>query len=809
MASSKKRVDCSELAATLAELAYNFAADDDVTSYDDVVKKMQGLFPQLTREEVSDAIAAYRRSRYAQRSELSKRIERIMREPSIEKNTRQRIEEALKRLETGAEKPPVERRKIENEVIIELRKIESELAGRERDAKRIKELEREIATGEREIKAKKEKAPPTTPEGIRRTELQAEVESLRRKKNRTVQEEKVIGDLEQQLASGKFKVTPEAIQKARTMAEQRIADLRAEIADRKKQGLKSERQQARIKELEQQIASGVFPEPKQPLYTARTEAEQRIKDLEQVAASERRLGREAKRQEEQIARLKEQIASGEFPKPAPKKVGAPSEREAHIQELKAERDLLQKKQELRDSIAELERQLETGEIIEPEKRAETGDEELDLLRARRYVLQGKIRHQLNMLKPKSSVRKYVLAPLRALSAFVVSLDASFFGNQGGTSLMTAVTSPSEMKHLFAVELAKTIKASISEENQAKIEMELRDPEKNPNAIWYERSKLALTDMNGEVTTSEELYLQDFFKKLPTVPGLGKVKAVGEGLNRMYPTYLNLVRARMFDVLSANLFPDNSMDLEGARAISHFVNMWTGRGDLGRLAGSAEDLADVFFAPRYYASRLQLIFGEAYWGRDINKIPDPKVRNKIRKEVAKTTARYFMGVAAMMGIMAMLGADIEKDPRKPDFGKARFGNVRIDLMSGISQWITLASRILNKIGVSTGAVEPNDEAKRSTTDILGRFIRYRSAPTPAFIANLADGKTPDGKPFNLTSYEGVKNMIGKTFTPLTMRDIYEVMTEGDLGLPAKIAVSILGFLGFSVQTYEPKEKKGSQ
>lgn len=469
---AKTSKDCSKLDASIAKLAYALAKHPDIKTFEDVVKRIIKMAGDtlLSRQDIVDAVVSFQNSRKTPIRAMLKKAAEILRVPSMQKGLEKDIVDAAKRLEDGATKTPKERRRIADDVLRILREKKKELGSREHDAERIRKLEKEIDTGERDIKARKEKPEPTTPEGKRRAELEAEVATLRRKKNKDVNDARRIARLEDEIATGNFSSVPpkhtakteaesriqdlqrqkreaksdkarverltveiDAVQKqlesgvfdptlekkatvrneleqriadlrqeiaqrkrenkkserqqaeiedlkqqlttgkfkeslgpkstVRTEAEQEIADLRSEIASQKKDNRKSEREQARIAQLEEQLRTGVFPEPKAPVQTARTEAEQRIRNLEQEVASERRAGRNAERQDSEIAALKEQIVTGKFPEAKGKREGPITEREVEIKALREQRDLLENKEDVRSRIEELVEMLESGGLL--------------------------------------------------------------------------------------------------------------------------------------------------------------------------------------------------------------------------------------------------------------------------------------------------------------------------------------------------------------------------------------------------------------------------------------------------------------
>src|SRR3972149_11707521 len=82
---------------------------------------------------------------------------------------------------------------------------------------------------------------------------------------------------------------------------------------------------------------------------------------------------------------------------------------------------------------------------------------------------------------------------------------------------------------------------------------------------------------------------------------------------------------------------------------------------------------VFFAPRSCSSRFQLLVGQ------------PALRGTARTRimVAKEYGRFLGGLAVFYVLGTAAGGGIETDPRSTDFGEIKFGNTRLDPMSGFS------------------------------------------------------------------------------------------------------------------------------
>jgi hypothetical protein len=284
---------------------------------------------------------------------------------------------------------------------------------------------------------------------------------------------------------------------------------------------------------------------------------------------------------------------------------------------------------------------------------------------------------------------------------------------------------------------------------------------------------------------EELYMSHWIEKIPGI----------KNFQRAGLTFLNSIRADMFDTLAGTLTvtETGAHSQQELEAIANFINVSTGRGNLGKAEQAAETLNTVFFAPKYVASRFQLILGQPAW----------KGTAMTRKLIAKEYARALIGMAAVYAIASLAGGDVEDDPRASDFGKIKFGKTRLDPMFGLSQTTVVLSRLLSgTTKSSSGRVSPISRWRGdipfggdTSWDVFSRFMRSKLSPLAGTTADLFVGENLIGEEVDL------KTFPLKLITPLAYRDIYEALLENDV--PKTTAFSILTFFGMGLQTYESK------
>ena len=303
----------------------------------------------------------------------------------------------------------------------------------------------------------------------------------------------------------------------------------------------------------------------------------------------------------------------------------------------------------------------------------------------------------------------------------------------------------------------------------------------PNWSRYQRAKLYLSDPHE--TTITKLEEQVRSRWLQNVPGIKQS-------NQTYTTFLNKLRADSFDAMVSALERKgttlNDAELQG---IANYINITTGRGDFGKLAGAADTLAMALFSPRLLLSRFQYILGQP-----IVKAGSWRVRRQIAAEYARTLAGF--GVVLALGALA--GAEIETDERSSDFLKLKFGNTRIDFGAGLLQpLVYLARTIHGETKTAGGEVKPIRGAvpfgSQNWWDVTGNFARSKFSPSMGTTVDLLTGK-------NVIGEKATLGTAARDFAvPLSFREVGEIMRQH--GVPEGTTLMLLGLFGAGVSTRE--------
>lgn len=457
-----------------------------------------------------------------------------------------------------------------------------------------------------------------------------------------------------------------------------------------------------------------------------------------------------------------------------------------IEQLREIRDALKKKlsksepvakKRINEQIKRLEAKIESGDILPKPRVVVPKSKELERLEFKRDELQREIRRRISNLNPQTIFERFVQDPFNLVRNIVTAYDFSAVFRQGGFFVLGHPVKA-------AKNLIPMIKAFRSEQTQQKIDKEIRN---RPNFILRIKSGDFHAPIDGTYKASQ----QEEILQSRLISTAGKKLPGLDASNRAFVTFLNLARADSWDVMAASLSRDGQVTLDEAKAISNFVKTSTGRGSLGKFENAAAGLNVAFFAPRYVASRFQLLLGQPLFGGNA----------RTRKAIAKEYARYLIGMATVYALAALTLDDeeFEFDPRSSDFGKIKIGRTRLDPLSGISQVTVLLSRVISGEVKSsiTGEITPirgEDVGfgKRTTAGIIGSFLRYKLSPMFGTTLNLLTGEDPVGQPF------GPEDLPENLLIPLAMREVFETMQEQ--GMLRGTALSALAIFGMGIQTY---------
>lgn len=448
----------------------------------------------------------------------------------------------------------------------------------------------------------------------------------------------------------------------------------------------------------------------------------------------------------------------------------------------AEINLARQKTRLRNQTAKLQERLELKDFTKREREPVILDKEgrelqLAYDKAKEAFDDALFKDQL---AKRSTSRKVLDTGKEALNisrAIVTSLDLSAVLRQGG---FTAFAHPIRALQSFPA----MIKALRSEAGQLAVMTEIKG---RKNAPLYRQSRLFLAERSKGLVGMEEVYMSRFADKIPVVAAS----------QRAYVTFLNKLRADSFDAMARSLGKEGVVTLPEAKAIANFVNVATGRGAVTASTTALVNMNTVFFAPRLVLSRFQLLTGQP-----LRASSSPRVARLIAGEYG----RFLAGLGTVYALGQLAGGEIENDPRSSDFGKLKFGNTRVDPLTGLAQVSTFSARVGTQQtkGLKSGEIrsltgkEASKFGARNLFDVISTFFRTKLSPGVGAAIDIGTGTDVVGD--QATAEATFVNLL----TPLAMRDIYEAMQEQ--GVPGVVALSLLAIFGMGVQSFDVTKRR---
>ncbi len=305
----------------------------------------------------------------------------------------------------------------------------------------------------------------------------------------------------------------------------------------------------------------------------------------------------------------------------------------------------------------------------------------------------------------------------------------------------------------------------------------------PNYQLMKQAKLSLTDVGPTVSQREEQFMGSLAEK---IPGLGRlVRATG----RAYTGFLNRMRADTFDYMVGvqKGMGGNIEDAKFLKDTGHFINIATGRGDLGQLERIAPVVGQGLFSARKLMATFQTLDPRLYF----------TATPAVRREALLTMLSFMGGATAITQLSKLAGAEVSDDPTNTDYGKIKFGNTRFNMYGPYQQLAVLFARLWKGYATSSTTGKKmmlGDESNPyapTRLDLLTRYFESKEHPTLSLIFSAMRGTNSIGQPFNLAP-----EVLGR-FIPMVLGDAYDLYQEhGPIGLLGTVP----GILGIPVQTY---------
>lgn len=336
----------------------------------------------------------------------------------------------------------------------------------------------------------------------------------------------------------------------------------------------------------------------------------------------------------------------------------------------------------------------------------------------------------------------------------------------------------------------------SKSNLDSLESEMYTHKYSDQAIEVKKD-LGLTMLGESFTQREEAFASRIISKVPFL----------KGSERAFEGFLNDIRFHRFvNILDQLDKSGNSISSNkpAMKELARVIAASTGRGELGSLELAAKPLATALFAPRWIASRLQIL-------------TNPILKRGIaQKEAAVNLARLVGVSASVLGLAKMAGAQVETDSRSSDFGKVKVGDSRFDITGGLAPYVVLMSRLaMQSVKSSTShkvtGINTQEFNSKTGLDLLLGFIEGKTSPVGSIIRDVLKGESFDGQKIDLKhpSPALLSYLSNSLIVPMLATDTIDAYKQasGDNKIGMGAAAFGASLLGVGVSTYgnQPQTK----
>ncbi len=480
------------------------------------------------------------------------------------------------------------------------------------------------------------------------------------------------------------------------------------------------------------------------------------------------------------------------------------------------------KKRLDAQIAEVERELATGDFAVEEKKEplkldketlELQDKYMQLSMEREARLLREEYAQRSMGEKAADIGMSIMnAPMTLMS----SGDLSAVLRQG---LVASTSHP-----ILAARASKRmLKFFKSQKDFDRWHFETKN---DPRYLQVKEAGLAIVDPHDpKLAAREEAFMGNIVEKIPLYGSgirLAKIKdgklvrTEGEygGLvkasERAYVGFLNKMRWDVYNQFAERL-QANGITYENNptlyKKLASYVNDSTGRGNVSKgIERLAPALNAAFFSPRLWASRLKLLsnWANPWWYKNVPK----EVRRFYWEDMGKFTAT----VATAYFLSKMNGQQVETDIRSSDFLKIRDGKKRYDILGGFQQPIRTLGQYATgqKKDIDSGEITeltdsdkslPNRLLEQKRLAVLLQHIRGKLSPVPAAFTDFGMGRMMD------YSEPTVEKEIMRMIVPLAWQDI--TSAYGEEGAKAFLTTGVPTVLGISASTYKDRPKEETE
>lgn len=521
------------------------------------------------------------------------------------------------------------------------------------------------AIAEAEPRAPVERKPSLTTEARKRSTAVQERETVRVQKKAHVNSQKdlrraqaqaaEIASLENQLRTGVFMARQPGLKPpTRTQAQARLAELRAA--------------KGRIERKRAAVAGQTVTTQKRKPYSPATAEEAALdatlKAQRQTARDADAPRRKAEAEERANVRMEEELAGT---RARPRKPGERVPGSTRHENLRYQVTI----RRLEQDIAEWKRRLTEGDFAGLEKQQRVVDERLADLRAEREIARRKVMTAIEATRPQTTYDKFSQGA-NVLRGVVLGSDIGVLTRQGLFSFSRPLVA--------AKSIGKAARAAFSETEMVKWQQEIADRRINGKSAELERKKAGL-QITDHLNREEMVFLARALERIPII------SPVGAGLERFQTTFINSVRAELFDNELRRGLTAPELALR-----ARFINNATGRSNIKSIPKGVEL---IMTSPRYEASRWAMLAEPLRNAASLVRKGEDgkKALNRAAEANLRDMAVTAAGALAVFQIAQLAGYEVNWDPTSTDFLAMRRGEDVWRLGAGMDTRLRDVARLI--------------------------------------------------------------------------------------------------------------------
>lgn len=302
-----------------------------------------------------------------------------------------------------------------------------------------------------------------------------------------------------------------------------------------------------------------------------------------------------------------------------------------------------------------------------------------------------------------------------------------------------------------------------------------------DALAQEADDMGLALASLDPAAKSEYFPSRAASKLPWV---GTSERIMEA--QLDAVRLNVYKRLTKELRAAGLTPETAP--EDFRDVARIVNVASGHGEPVALL-SHPATSKVLGSPKLLTSRFQVLNPLEYARLS------PRARRIALRKLGRTAASF----TGLFGLAALTADEVGIDPRKPNFGTARWGNTSFDLTGGQASKIRFIVNLVRSVGETAKVATSGGSIAYEETPVgvATHFLRSQLSPVASLVPDVLTGKDYNGRDFTWT--EGAIRRA----VPLIGQDIFDGYTAGGTVGALK---TLPAFLGVGVRSFDEERVK---